>query len=254
MRKQIIYLLSFLLLIYSCQKEISIEIGGTGDGTLQSDASGDCLPMTVNGAFVATTPLVATTNTITVDVNVTTTGTYTVYTDTVNGYFFNGIGTFTTLGMNTVTLRGSGTPFAAGVDNFIVHFKNSTCDIQVTVLPAGTGAAVFTLEGSPNACTGAVVNGSYAVGTALNATNTATISVNVTTVGTYNIATTATNGMTFSKAGAFATTGVQTVTLNGSGTPTTSGSITIPVTVGASNCTFTVTVGNNAVGTLVGGP
>ena len=60
-----------------CQKEVSFEVGNkASEGSLQSEVSGDCLPKTVNGLYVAATPLVPATNTITVSVNVTSTGNY----------------------------------------------------------------------------------------------------------------------------------------------------------------------------------
>jgi hypothetical protein len=62
----------------------------------------------------------------------------------------------------------------------------------------------------------ASVSGDYTKGVVLNSTNKVTVKVNVTTIGSYSISTTATNGMTFSASGAFSTTGVQTVTLTGS--------------------------------------
>jgi len=256
MKRQIVYLLALgLLVIIGCQKELSFEGANTpAQGSLQSDASGDCLPKTVNGTYEAGTALVPATNTISVDINVTQTGTYLVTTDTVNGFYFSASGTFTALGNNTVTLRSNGTPFAADVNNFVVSFDSTFCDIQVTVLPAGAGGpAVFTLEGAPNACTGAIVNGSYATGLALTASNTVVINVNVTTIGTYNISTTY-QGMVFSGTGAFINTGVQAVTLTGSGTPTTGGANTVPVTIGTSTCSFVVNVSSPAVGTLGGAP
>lgn len=251
MKKQFLYLLSLLLIvIVSCQKELSFEQGDSpGKGTLQSNVTGDCLPKTVNGSYGVGIPLIPTSNTITVQVNITKTGTYVITTDTVNGYYFRATGTFTTLGLTTITLRGNGTPFATGVNNFVVSFDGSVCDIQVTV----ASPAVFTLAGAPNACTGAVVAGSYALGIPLTATNTATISVNVTTIGAYTISTTY-QGMTFQKSGTFATTGVQTVVLDGSGTPTTAGINKVPVTAGASTCSFDVNVGNPGTGTLGGAP
>ncbi|MEK7225645.1 MAG: hypothetical protein AAB221_08175, partial [Bacteroidota bacterium] len=148
-------------------------------------------------------------------VNVTQTGTYVVTTDTVNGYFFRATGTFTALGMTTVTLRGNGTPFAAGIDNFVVSFDGTICDIAVTVVPAGTGAAVYTAN-----CAGATVNGTYTSGTALTASNTITIPITLTTPGTYTL-TGSINGMTFSSSGVLAA-GATSITLNGSGTPGTS--------------------------------
>ncbi len=165
MKKHVFYWLALILLVFiGCQKEVSFELGNSpAEGSLQSDVTGDCLPKTVNGAYVATTALVPTTNTITIQVNVTHTGSYVITTDTVNGYYFRATGTFTTLGNVDVVLRGNGTPFAAGIDNFIVSFGGTVCDIAVTVLPAGTGAAVFTLVngGTPPNCASAVITGSY---------------------------------------------------------------------------------------------
>ena len=256
MKKRLFQLLVLGILVFAgCQKELSFESGNTlSEGSLQSDVTGDCLPKTVNGAYVAGTSLAANTNTIVVQVNVTATGSFTVYTDTVNGYYFRATGVFTTIGSNTITLRGNGTPFTSGTNNFVVNYDSTVCDVAVTVLPAGAGGpAVFTLQNTAGTCS-ATVNGSYGMGIALTSSNTVTLSVNVTSIGTYSISTTATNGMTFSAAGTFATTGVQTITLNGTGTPVASGTNTIPVTAGASTCSFTVTVGGVAVCTLGGAP
>lgn len=249
MKKQILYLLALgFIIILGCQKEESFELPSTpAGGSLQDDASGDCLPKTVNGVYAVGQALVPTTNTMTVGVNVTKTGTYTIYTDTVNGYFFRTTGTFTALGTTNVTLRGNGTPIALGTNNFVVTFDTTVCDVQVTV----TSPAVFTLAGAPNACTTPVIAGSYGKDIPLTAANTVTLNVNVTTAGNYNITTTAVNGMTFSGSGTVAV-GAQTIVLTGSGTPTTAGANTIPVTVGASTCSFSITVEAPGVATLGG--
>lgn len=249
------YIIGWLALCFvvvmGCQKEVSFEVGNSpSDGSLLSELTGDCLPKTVNGTYVAAEPLVPATNTITVSVNVKQTGVYTVYTDTVNGYFFRATGVFVTLGTNAVTLRSNGTPFSAGVNNFVVNYDSTTCDIAVTVLPVGTKPAVYTLETTAGNCSGALVGGSYATANPLNFTNTVKISVNVTAIGTYTISTTTINGMTFSASSSFTTTGVQLVTLAGTGTPVTNGNTTIPLTVGTTTCNFLVPVGNPAVGTL----
>lgn len=249
MKKHIFYVLALgLILITGCQKEESFELPNTpSEGSLQDDASGDCLPKTINGVYAVGQALVPTTNTITVAVNVTKIGTYTVYTDTVNGYFFRTTGTFTAVGVTNVTLRGSGTPFAAGINNFVVNFDSTVCDIQVTV----TNPAVFTLAGAPTTCTTPVIAGSYGQNVALTAANTVTLNVNVTTAGAYNVTTAPVNGMTFSGSGTLAT-GAQTIVLTGSGTPTTAGNNIITVTAGSSTCTFTISVAAPGVGTLGG--
>ena len=245
MKKRLIYLLTlFFVLGYGCQKELSLESGNNpSEGGLQSNVSGDCLPKTVNGSYVAGTALAPSINTIAVQVNVTKTGSYLVSTDTINGYFFRGTGTFTAVGLITVTLRSSGIPLSAGTNNFVVRYDSSSCNMSVTVLPAGSGGpAVFTLTatGSPASCT-AIVNGNYVISTALSASNSVSLSVNVTTIGTYNISTTF-QGMTFSKSGTFTVTGIQTVLLDATGTPTTLGANNVPITAGNSSCSFVVTV------------
>jgi len=118
----------------------------------------------------------------------------------------------------------------------------------------GSGAAVFTLGGAPASCTGFVTAGTYTAGTALVAGNTVTFDVNVATAGTYVISTAAANGVTFSKTGLFSSTGSQTITLNGMGTPTAGGDFTYTVTNGSTdNCSYSITVvpsGPVATGTL----
>jgi hypothetical protein len=198
-------------------------------------------------------------------VNVTKNGPYLITTDTINGYFFSATGAFTSLGNNTVTLRGNGTPFSAGVNNFIVSFDSTFCDIQVTVQGSGGGGgggginAVYTLVagGTPSNCASAVVNGTYTQNAPLTATNTVTASVNVSTIGAYTLTATG-GGMTFTSAGNFTTTGNQNVTLTGSGTPATSGANTVTFAAPNNSCNFTVNVapagGGAAVGVLAGAP
>lgn len=236
-------LVSGLVLINACLKEHSEEGGaGPSQGSLQEDGTGDCFPKTVAGNYVVGTALVTTTNYVDVQVNVTTAGLYTIYTDTVNGIYFRASGTFSTTGTNTVRLKGFGTPAAIGVSNFIVAYGTSVCTVAVNVVGA---PAVFTLDGAPNACMNATVAGTYTSGTALDASNTVTIHVTVTTAGSYNISTTVSNGITFAGSGTL-TTGAQTIVLTASGTPTSPGATNIPVSVGGSNCNFSVNVGGTA--------
>ena len=123
-----------VLVLAACSKELSYEGPDTpAEGTMQSALTGDCLPKTVTGIYKVAVPLVADSKTISVAVNVSTTGTYLVTTDTVNGFFFNATGRFTSPGTNTVKLRSNGTPFAAGVNNFRISFDSTFCDVQVTV-------------------------------------------------------------------------------------------------------------------------
>lgn len=126
-----------LLFLVSCQKEKSFEQGIISKGSLQ-DNFGDCLTKTINGVYTATKSL-ADTNYIDVEVDVTQTGRYTIYTDTVNGYFFRGAGVFSAIGANTVRLKGFGTPGSEGINDFVVFYDSSFCNVSVTVVPDAGG-------------------------------------------------------------------------------------------------------------------
>ncbi|MBK8952942.1 MAG: hypothetical protein IPM85_12310 [Chitinophagaceae bacterium] len=246
MKKQFIYFLAVLVIATTgCQKESSFEQALTpSEGSLQSDINADCLPKTVNGTYEVGKALDVSINNITVEVNVIKTGSYTITTDTINGIHFSGTGAFTSTGNNTVTLRGIGTPFAAGTFNFIVSYDSTFCDIQVDVLPAGASTpATFTLVtgGTPSNCASAVVGGFYGKDIATDASNYVDVTVNVTTIGSYTIAA-AGGGLTFNKSGSFTTTGNQTVRIPASGTPTTVGANTITFSQPGGGCTFNIDV------------
>lgn len=255
MKKHFIYwLAAFVIVVVGCQKELSFEGSNTpAQGSLQDDVTGDCLPKTINGTYLAGSPLVPATNTIAVQINVTKTGAFVVTTDTVNGFYFRATGTFTTLGANNVILRGNGTPFAAIPTNFVVNFDTTFCDIQVPVTSPGIG----TLAGAPGACAPIVVNGGYSPGVALTAANNAVVQVNVTTAGLINITTDTVAGIWFSFSGSLPLGAGQNVTLLAHGSipaATPTGPQTFKVKLGTSQCTFVVTIVGPAAGTLDGAP
>lgn len=93
-----------------------------------------CSSTTVNGAYLTGNPLNAT-NTITIDVIVNVIEAYTISTNTLNGYSFTGSGVFSNIGLNTITLTGSGTPVAQQSDDFTITFtgRGDTCLASVNV-------------------------------------------------------------------------------------------------------------------------
>ncbi len=109
--------------------------GGTSVGTLGATA-GTCAPVTNNGTYTQGI-LLNTTNTVTVQVNVTTPGTYIISTNTVNGVSFSKSGTFTSTGINSIILVGAGTPLMSGLQTFTVSFGGNTCSFPIT-FAAGT--------------------------------------------------------------------------------------------------------------------
>jgi hypothetical protein len=243
MKKPLLFLVLLAVVFNSCQKELSVETSKVPSaGSLQSDVSGDCLPKNVVGIYEAGKVINGTNNYIEVQVNVTATGAYTIFTDTINNVYFRAVGIFTQAGMNTVKLKGNGTPQSAGVNVYLVQYDTTECAVAVETLPAGgANPAVMTLLGSPNACMVSNTAGNYVVGVPLDISNTVTIGVNVTTMGTYNISTPVSNGIIFS-GNAVVQAGATTITLTGSGTPAAAGPTNVVVTLGTSTCSFTVTI------------
>nr|MDQ6890522.1 hypothetical protein [Bacteroidota bacterium] len=84
--------------------------GGISSGVL-GDSSGNCKPVILNGAYSQGTALTAS-NTVQVEVTVAVPGTYTISSNTLNGVSFTKSGTFTSAGVQNVTLAGTGTPAA----------------------------------------------------------------------------------------------------------------------------------------------
>ena len=239
--KYLLTAITAIVFISACQKELNFEIDGLAHGSLKFDATGDCLPSTVNGIYKADS-LLDINNFVDIQVDLVSTGTYDIISDTLNGYSFRGTGTLGIAGINTVRLYATGKPVLSQTDVFTIRFDTSVCFVNVTVIGAGTGIAVYTLEAIGGICT-SNVNGIYTQGTALDVTNTVSLTVNVTTTGIYTFGTTsAVNGMTFIAAGVFSNLGQQIVILNGAGIPVTAGLTPIPVTNLSSNCSFDIDV------------
>lgn len=227
----------------SCDKEYSLEgddlpggggSGGTSSGTAVYTwlgAPGSCATPIVNGIYTAGTPMNSG-NTIILAVDVTTVGTYNVTSGTNNGISFAASGTFTITGPQIITMTATGTPTAAGTFNYIPG--TTGCSFPITFTGGSGSSAAGTLN-----CATATLGGTYTQGIALTASNTISIPVNVTTAGTFSITTTATNGVSFSGSGSLAL-GAQTIVLTGSGLPVNSGSVSIPVTLGTSSCSVSI--------------
>jgi hypothetical protein len=189
-------------------------------------------------------------------VDVTYPGPYNVTTDTaIDGMIFSANGYFTTTGTQLLTLYGSGKPTTAGGINFVVYGGFNTngvgnnCSFLVPVKAVSTGGPATFSIGSSSACTGFSSTGTYTSGVALTSANTAAIQVNVTAVGTYAISTTTVDGIYFKASGTFTSTGTNTVTLTGNGTPTAAGTFPYSVSAasgGAGTCPLSITVAQGA--------
>jgi hypothetical protein len=240
--------LSVVILFATCSKEYSYEggpTGGTAAGTAVytlAGAGGDCKGGIVSGKYYVGNSL-GSLNTVLLQVEVTTIGTYVLSTNLINGIKFSASGVFATQGVQTITLTGSGTPLTTGSFTFTPPVGLG-CDFTVLVAEAPPAVASFTLAGSPNNCTSVQVNGKYVSGISLRGSNFVDITVNVTSIGAYSIHTDTLDGIRFSDSGTFTTTGNQTVTLRGSGTPDLPRNLTFTPLSGTSKCTFNVVVLN----------
>lgn len=200
------------------------------------DSAGNCKPVIIGGSYakgISTTN----SNTLQAQVTVTVPGSYTISTNTVNGVSFSRTGTFSVAGPQNVVLFASGTPTVSGSNAFTLNYGNSQCSFTINVM----GDAIGTLGSNAGACTPFTVNGTYQQGIIMNAGNTASVQVNVTTPGAYHIVSDSVNGVRFSGVGIFLTTGIQNVTLTANGTPVNSDAQNFPVAFGTSTCGFAVT-------------
>ncbi len=220
----------------TCTVEIAVLAINTPAVYIFGTTGSACAGAIISGTYTAGTS-VGVSNTVSVSVNVSVTGSYAITTSNVNGLTFAASGDFTTTGPQNVTLLASGTPAAAGITNYNLIGNSTSCSFSLTVV-GGLNGAIFTLAGAGGTCTNFDGSGNYIVGTPLSAAHTITIHVNVTATGAYNISTPVVNGVTFSGAGTFNTTGPQTLLLQGAGTPIAVGPAFHPVTVGVNTCTF----------------
>ena len=236
-------LLAILSVIsFSCQKEISGEIlSKSSVGSLQKDGAGNCLPSAVSGTYKKDVVLDAN-NYVNISVKVDSTGSFNISTDVVNGYSFKATGNFSSAGVQTVKLTGSGKPLASGTNIFTVTYNGTVCQFSVTVTAPTGGTSAYSID-----CSSAVLSGTYENGTAMTSSNKVVLNVNVTAIGSWSLTTTAVNGITFSGFGNFTATGSQTITLTASGMPTASGTVNIAVNNGTSSCSFPLTITAAAV-------
>ncbi len=242
----------------SCEFSVVVNLGTGGGGGTSAiftfpNTGAACTGATQTPNFFATLPTNPTTHFITLLVDVSQAGTYSLSTTLLNGLTFTASGSFTATGNGQpLILRATGTPTTAGTNTY--NFSTTTpvassCAFDLTVQAAPAPAA-FTFN-----CAGANALGTYQVGTAMTAANTMTVPITVTAGGSYNITTTV-NGVTFAGANVLpATPASQTITLNATGTATAGASpstiftlsggggascaVTVPFTAAPSPATFT---------------
>lgn len=133
---------SFIVQYDSSQCSFALTVLPPGGLTVPAEYSlagspSSCFHSLLFGSYIQGLSL-SVSDSMTIQVTVTTPGTYTIVTNTVNGYHFTGSGQFTQTGIQKVTLKGLGIPLLAGQDQFTVSGSNTDCTIPVTVLTAVT--------------------------------------------------------------------------------------------------------------------
>ena len=114
------------LFLTACQK--NDDPAGASTGTLLST------PLSVNGIFKVDSVLNAD-NYVDVQVNVTIGGSFTIKSDSINGYSFKKTGTIGT-GISTIRLYASGKPLAIGTNTFTIIYGGTACNFSITVFGA----------------------------------------------------------------------------------------------------------------------
>lgn len=225
----------------SCRFSVTVFDAGAGTALYTLGGSpGDCSISTINGNYIVGQAMTGNNN-VELTVNVSAVGTYIIPGTTINGVRFSANGTFLNPGIQNIFLYASGTPGSQGLFNYPVNNFTTSCNFPITYTSTVTNAS-YALSGSPGNCTGAVVNGTYTAGTALNAQNFVVINVNVLSPGLYTIATSTINGISFSATGTFNITGQRQVNLAGTGTPIVPGIFNnIPVSGSGNTCGISVT-------------
>ncbi|WP_294217151.1 hypothetical protein [uncultured Chryseobacterium sp.] len=185
----------------------------------------DCAAVQIKGTYVQGRDL-STTNYLSIPVTVTKAGEYTLMATTTNGYSFFVSGTFLNTGSYTILALGQGKPVAIQTDDLAFNANG----IDVACTPAKTVTVLSAAGTYTMSCSTATVNGIYKVGTSLTASNTITLPVTVTTLGSYSITTNTVDGISFSGSGTFTVTGTQNITLSGTGAPASTPTKTLTIT------------------------
>lgn len=112
--------LSLSIFYISCTKEYSVEnvtIAGISGGTAVytiAVSDGNCVSPVINGTYAKSNAMQST-NTILLEVDVSTPGTYVIVTNIANGVQFTTGGNFTVKGLQTIKLIANGIPLAPGI-------------------------------------------------------------------------------------------------------------------------------------------
>lgn len=177
----------------------------------------------------------------TIPVTVTIPGTFVISTTTANGVTFSGTGTLAA-GEQTITLTASGTPTTAVSSSTFTLDTTPNCNFTRQTVNRSSGglAMISNITNCSNATVGTLTAGVAIPANSVYQAITVTVS-SISAGNTYNISTTAVNGVTWSGSGTFSGTGSYTINLYASGTPIAAGAFTYPIDIVPTQTTPTCT-------------
>lgn len=114
---------------FSSTIDLKNNTANTSSGNLGT-AAGQCSPAIVSGTY-AQNIVLTTANTVQIQVNVTTPGTFLISTNVVNGMSFSKSGIFNATGIQNIILNGNGTPTSSGTKTFTLSYGTNTCNFDV---------------------------------------------------------------------------------------------------------------------------
>ena len=133
-----------------------------------------------------------------------------------------------------------------------ITVSGSTVTVPNIIVCGGAQNAVFTFGNTGGNCEVTNTTGQITVGVPLTPNNVILMTVNVTSLGNYQITTPTSNGISFSASGFFSSFGNQTVALIGTGTPANTGSYSFfTQAAGVNGCNFIISVNAGPTGQAV---
>lgn len=132
-----IFFAAVLFFQFSCQKDYSFERGTMSTGSIIMNTTTNSCIATASGSYNVGNALNSN-NFILDSIDVTSAGSYSITTDTVNGIWFKAVGKITNTGHFAVKLMGYGTPATKGTFNYTLTYDSTSCVVSVFVDTATT--------------------------------------------------------------------------------------------------------------------
>lgn len=133
---QMLVLSCCFFVFFSCKKDQ--EIVAVSSAVFKFNVpKGTCPRPYFTGTYLKDIPLDAS-NTAIIEVYVTTTGNYSISTNTVNGVSFADSGTFSSIGPDTIVLKGKGVPTTEGLYTLATKFDSLNCNLNFNVSTPAT--------------------------------------------------------------------------------------------------------------------